>query len=295
MAKVILGGEAVRAGVVTRHELARWYTPLFRGVFIGKSVEPSLRDRAIGAWLATGRKGTIAGLAAAALHGAPWIDADVAIEVAGVTNRSQAGLVTRTDALSDDEVVLRSGLPVTSRVRTAFDLGRLLGRSDALARLDGLMWNQHFEIDEVVRLADRRPRLRGIPQLRELLPLVDGGAASPRESMQRLWLLDSGFPRPQTQIPVLKGTRPIAFLDMGWRKYKVAVEYDGDRHRKDRQQYVKDIARLRMLEQLGWIVIRVIAEDRPGDWLLRTEKALASRGCHLEISDVQRFARTRAA
>lgn len=205
MAKVILGGEAVRAGVVTRHELARWYTPLFRGVFIGKSVEPSLRDRAIGAWLATGRKGTIAGLAAAALHGAPWIDADVAIEVAGVTNRSQAGLVTRTDALSDDEVVLRSGLPVTSRVRTAFDLGRLLDRGDALARLDGLMWNQHFEIDEVVRLADRRPRLRGIPQLRELLPLVDGGAASLRESMQRLWLLDYGFPRPQTQIPVSEG------------------------------------------------------------------------------------------
>lgn len=82
---------------------------------------------------------------------------------------------------------------------------------------------------------------------------------------------------------------------MGWPGYKVAVEYDGDHHRKDRQQYVKDIARLRMLEQRGWIVIRVIAEDRPGDWLARTEKALAGRGCFLELSEVQRFARTRAA
>ena len=43
----------------------------------------------------------------------------------------------------------------------------------------------------------------------------------------------------------------------------MAVEYDGDHHRKDRRQYVKDIARLRMLEALGWIVIRVIAEDKP--------------------------------
>lgn len=295
MAEVILGGEAVRAGVVTRHELARWYTPLFRGVFISKGVEPTLRDRAVGAWVATGRKGTIAGLAAAALHGAPWIDTDTPIEVSGVTKRSQAGLITRTDALSDDEIVRRSGLPVTSRIRTAFDLGRLLNRFDALARLDGLMWNQHFAIEEVEELADRRPRVRGVKQLRELLPLVDGGAASPRESMLRLWLLDCGFPRPETQIPVFDGSRPVAFLDMGWSEYGVAVEYDGDHHRKDRQQYVKDIARLRMLKQLGWIVIRVIAEDRPQDWLARAEKALASRGCHLEISEVQRFARARAA
>lgn len=113
--------------------------------------------------------------------------------------------------------------------------------------------------------------------------------------MLRLWLLDCGFPRPETQIPVFDESRPVAFLDMGWSEYGVAVEYDGDHHRKDRQQYVKDIARLRMLQQLGWIVIRVIAEDRPQDWLARAEKALASRGCHLEISEVQRFARARAA
>ena len=71
MAEVILGGEAVRAGVVTRHELARWYAPLYRGVYARKDQQLSLRDRAVGAWLATGRKGVIAGVAAAALHGAP--------------------------------------------------------------------------------------------------------------------------------------------------------------------------------------------------------------------------------
>ncbi len=120
-------------------------------------------------------------------------------------------------------------------------------------------------------------------QLRELLPLVDGGAASPRESRIRLRLHDNGFPRPQTQVPVLEGSRPVAFLDMGWPDYGVAVEYDGDHHRKDRRQYVKDIARLRMLEALGWDVVRVIAEDRPQDWLARVEQALRSRGCPLDI------------
>ncbi len=279
MSEVILGSEAVKAGLVTRHELARWYTSLYRGVFVGKGTEVSLRDRAVGAWLATGREGVIAGVAASALHGAPWVDPGVVIEVAGVARRSQKGLATRAEYIADEEVTWRAGLPITSRVRTAFDLGRHCGRSEALARLDALMWNQRFSVDDVVQLADQRRRARGIRQLRELLPLVDGGAASPRESGIRLCLHDGGFPRPQTQVPVLSGSRPVAFLDMGWQQYEVAVEYDGDHHRKDRKQYVKDIARLRMLEEMGWIVIRVIAEDSPAKWLAAVAAALRRRGC----------------
>jgi len=33
-----------------------------------------------------------------------------------------------------------------------------------------------------------------------------------------------------------------------------------------------------MLEALGWIVVRVIAEDNPGDVIERVEAALVSRG-----------------
>lgn len=77
----------------------------------------------------------------------------------------------------------------------------------------------------------------------------------------------------------------MVFLDMGWPEYKVAVGYDGDHHRKDRRQYVKDMARLRMLEEMGWVVIRVIAEDRIDEWLTRVEAALLRRGCLLNLSE----------
>lgn len=276
--EVILGGEAVAAGQVTRHELRRWYTNLFRGVYVRKDCDVSLRDRAIGAWLVTRRRGVVAGVAASALHGAPWVDPTVPIELVGAKCAPQDGLICRTERVADDEVTRIAGLPVTTRVRTAFDLGRHLDRPDALARLDALMWNQTFSTDAVLQLTARYPRARNTRQLRELLPLVDGGAESPRESRTRLCLHDYGFPLPETQIPVLVGSRPVAFLDMGWRDYMVAVEYDGDHHRKNRNQYVKDIARLRMLEAMGWIVIRVIAEDRPEEWLARVEAALISRG-----------------
>ena len=90
-------------------------------------------------------------------------------------------------------------------------------------------------------LMQRYGPVRGVRQLRELLPLVDPGAASPKESWLRLLLIDNGFPIPETQIPVLDGYVPFAFLDMGWRHIHLAVEYDGDQHRTDRPQYVKDI------------------------------------------------------
>jgi len=281
MAEILLGGEAVASGVVTRHQLRRWYTPLFRGVYIQKGVEPSLRDRAIGAWLASRRKAVIAGVAASALHGAPWVDPWAPIELVGVKSEGQDGLIARSERIAADEITRISGLPVTSRVRTAFDLGRHLDRPEALARLDALMWNQRFQIGDVLTLSEKYPRARGIRQLRELLTLVDGGSSSPRESRIRLLLIDAGFPQPETQIAVLRGVTPVAWLDMGWRDFQVAVEYDGDHHRKNRRQYVKDIARLRMLEALGWIVVRVIAEDKPRDIIDRVEAALAQRGCFL--------------
>jgi len=296
MSNVFIGSEEVAAGRVTRHELRRWYTAVYRGVYAPNDADLSLRDRAIAAWLASGRKGVVAGVAAAALHGASWIDPAKPVELVGVRCRPQTGLVPRADRIAGDEITRVSGLPVTSRVRTAFDLGRHLDRTEALASLDALMWNQHFSVADVRALGDRYPRAWGLRRLLELLPLIDGGAESPPESRIRLWLHDSGFPRPETQIPVMEGgAYPAAFLDIGWPEFKVAVEYDGDHHRKDRRQYVKDIARLRMLDALGWIVIRLVAEDEPKDVIARVEAALVRRGCHIEIDELQRFTRTFAA
>jgi very-short-patch-repair endonuclease len=92
----------------------------------------------------------------------------------------------------------------------------------------------------------------------------------------RLLIINDGLPKPRTQIPVLAARRVLAYLDMGWEDLKVAVEYDGDQHRTQRAQYVKDIRRLEMLAELGWIIVRVVAEDRPRQILYRVRRALAS-------------------
>ena len=74
------------------------------------------------------------------------------------------------------------------------------------------------------------------------------------------------------------GYRTVAFLDLGWEQFKVAAEYDGDQHRSDRKQYVKDIRRHELVDDLGWYVVRVVSEDRSSDVIDRIYNALWRRG-----------------
>lgn len=106
-------------------------------------------------------------------------------------------------------------------------------------------------------MAGRHRHTRGLRQLERALELFDPGAQSPKETWLRLLLMDEGFPRPQTQIPVLgpDGRRKY-FLDMGWEDLMLAVEYDGEQHAT---QIGYDIARNEYLAAAGWTVVRVAA------------------------------------
>jgi hypothetical protein len=228
MGDVFVGRQAVAAGRLTRHELQRWYRPIYCGVYVPKRHEPSLRDWTVGALLICRRRAVVGGIAASALHGAQWVDADTPVELIAPTARPQRGLLLRNERLAEDEITRVAGIPVTTPARTAFDIGRHLQRDEAVARLDALMYATPFSVEDVLLLAKRYPGARGLLGPRAVLPLVDGGADSPKETWLRLLLIDAGFPRPVTQIPVVDGWRLVRILDMGWEDFKVAAEYDGD-------------------------------------------------------------------
>jgi hypothetical protein len=282
MAEVFVGSEAVAAATLTEHQLRSQHRPIFRGVYLPAWCDPTIDDYALGAWLWSRKRAVVAGAAASALHGAQWVDAATPVELIAKSARPQHGLIVRNETLRPDEVVQVTRhsitLPVTTPARTAFDLGRHLPRGQALARLDALARATTFAAEDVLLLTKRYRGARGLRQLHEVLPLIDGGAASPKESWLRLLLLDAGLPKPSTQIPVHQDWQLVGLLDMGWEDYLVAVEYDGDQHRTDRRQFVRDINRITAMESLGWVVIRIVAEHRPDDIIDRVSRALAARG-----------------
>ncbi|UGU30288.1 hypothetical protein [Mycolicibacterium smegmatis] len=286
MGEVVIGGEALAKGLVTRNDLRHHYRRLFPGVYVRG--EPTLRDRTVGAWLWSGRRGVLAGVAASALHGSAWVDPDVPIELIWRNGRPPAGLIVRNETLAADEVMRVAGLPVTTPARTAFDLARQLPRDEAVARIDALAWTRRVTVDDVAALIERYPAARGIRAARAVLRLVDAGADSPRETWLRLRLTDAGLPPDSTQIPVVdERGRIVAILDMGWERHLVAVNYDGVFHQSDRKRYVRDLKTLRALEDRGWIVIRVVAEDDIADVITRVRRALLRRGWRRDCSEGQ--------
>ncbi|MGA8546313.1 MAG: DUF559 domain-containing protein [Mycobacterium sp.] len=276
MAEPFIGTEALACGHLNRHQLRTRHRLVFPNVYLCKHTQLSLERRIAAAWLWARREATIAGLAAAALHGANWIDDDTTIELIYANTRPPRGVQTRRDVLLDGEVTVAGGLSVTTPERTAFDIGRRGQHRIAVARLDALARATGLKLDNVMSVAGRHPGARGLRRLETALGFVDAGAQSPRETYLRLLLIDAGLPPPRTQIPVI-ADKETYFVDMGWEDCMVAVEYDGEHHRTDPLQYRKDIHRLEALERLGWIVIRVIAGDHPAAILQRVRRALDSR------------------
>lgn len=155
MDDVFIGREAVVGGVLTRGQL-RWnHRAIFPDVYIAREATPSLSQRTLGAWLWSGRRAVIAGLAAAAVHGARGVDESADVELIWRCGRPPPGIVVRNERLETDEVVEIAGLPVTTPERTALDLARHAPRDPAVTRLDALARASGVTVSDVQPLVDR--------------------------------------------------------------------------------------------------------------------------------------------
>ncbi len=278
MVDPFLGSKALATRKLTRHELRSRYVALHRDVYVPRDAELTAALRAKACWLRSRGRGILAGFSASALHGARWIDPARPAAIIDTNRRPQAGVTVWEEHIDPDEVDIVGDLRVTIPARTALDLARRYPLGVAVAAIDALAQAVELKPADIELLVDRYRGRRGMKGARAALELIDTGAQSPKETWLRLLLLRAGFPRPQTQIAVRNEWRWVeAYLDMGWEDIKVAVEYDGDQHRTDRAQYVKDIRRLNMLERYGWIVVRVVAEDHPHDVIDRVTEARARR------------------
>jgi very-short-patch-repair endonuclease len=280
MREPLVGSEAIASGALSKSALSTRYRRLFPDIYVAREAGVDAKLRAKAAWLWTGRRGVVAGFAAAALQGSKWADDVHVVDLLHENWRPPPGVQTHGDRVDDDEIALIGGVPVTSPTRTALDIGCWYPTMTAVAGIDALARAVEVKAADVELLARRYPGRRGITRARQAIELFDAGAQSPKESWLRVVLMQAGLPRPQTQIPVRdEFGSAVAYLDMGWEDVKVAVEYDGEQHRTDRRQYSWDVRRLEMLERLGWIVIRVVAGDRPAEVVSRVRAALARRNC----------------
>jgi hypothetical protein len=280
MGEPFIGSEAVASGVVTPYALRSRFSAIHPDVYVAADTELTARLRAHASWLWSRRRGVVAGRSASALHGAKWTDDRASAELLYDYRRPPSRIRTWSDRVADDEIQVITGIPATTPARTALDLACRYPVGKAVAAIDALVRATDLKAIDVEILAERYRGRRGIRRARIALSLVDSGAESPRETWLRLLLIRAGFPPPQTQIPVYdKYGALVAVLDMGWEDLQLGIEYEGDHHRTDRRQFNRDIRRAEAVAELGWIDLRVTAEDTPGGIIARVSAAWQRRTC----------------
>lgn len=172
-----------------------------------------------------------------------------------------------------------SGLRLTSPATTWAMMGALLDRDDLVAVGDAFV-RVAMRSDDPPALATvaelaaalQAGRRHGADALREALPLIRTRSRSRQETRLRLRLVGTGFPEPELNWPFVQGGLIVALLDLAYPEWMLALEYEGEHHLTDPEQWAADIRRHDMLVDAGWRVIRVTKTDLATGW-----RALAAR------------------
>ncbi|MGM7669356.1 endonuclease domain-containing protein [Microbacterium sp. A93] len=102
-----------------------------------------------------------------------------------------------------------------------------------------------------------RTKMKGITRARTLVELLREGADSPQESRLRIKIVDAGITEPLVNPEIILSSGEEITPDLVWRDLKICVQYEGDHHRSDSDQWDRDIERDLRMQADGWIVIRV--------------------------------------
>jgi hypothetical protein len=163
--------------------------------------------------------------------------------------------------LPEEHITEHDGCLVTTPERTWIDCAAKVREDELLAMADAGIHMGLFTEDELKKITHWAYRRRGVAHARRVVPMINGLAESPGESKVRFHLVMSGFfDPPECQINLHDCGEFIARVDLGWRQRTLAVEYDGVVHLAEDQRR-RDAWRRNRIEQMGWRVIVVTADD----------------------------------
>lgn len=101
---------------------------------------------------------------------------------------------------------------------------------------------------------------RGVVLARTAVKLVRERVDSPPETWLRLCLVLAGLPMPECNLVIGDDQGPIGRVDLVYLAYRLIIEYEGDQHRTDRNQWNRDIDRQEFFARDHWTLMRITSE-----------------------------------
>jgi len=189
--------------------------------------------------------------------------------VDGGTRPVRRGVAGHRLELRATDLTELDGVPLTGPARTWLDLASVLDVDDLVVAADFFICSQSrsfgrnrralCSLDDLRRQLDDNPGARGIRKARCALELARTGADSAPETKLRLAIGRLGLPEPALGYVITDSTDwELAWPDMAFPEFKVAVNYDGRHHLELRQREL-DIRRDESIAAAGWTSVTVTA------------------------------------
>ncbi|MGO4493940.1 endonuclease domain-containing protein, partial [Arthrobacter sp. 2YAF22_2] len=180
------------------------------------------------------------------------------------------GIIGHAVLAWDDEVETVDGIRISTRARTWLDLARRLSlyelvcTGDELVRIPRISLEGRSEpfatVDGLRSMVNRHSNLQGIVRARAALELMRVGSDSGPETLLRLAMRDAGLPEPDLQLSLRPGSPGSPTADLGYRRRRLAVQYDGGHHLLPAQIF-SDRRRDKAFESAGWTVLILTKDD----------------------------------
>jgi very-short-patch-repair endonuclease len=248
--------EAFGVGVTRRQLQGPGYRRLGSGIYrwAGLKASPQLTIAAVARRLPAGA--AFSGLTAAWLHGLDVAPCDP-VEVTG--SGRLAGAAVRRATLECKEIVTRRGLPTTSALRTAVDLGGRDPLIEGVVAADLFLHAGLVSIAELHTYVSKHRGAKGIARLRRVVDFAEPKAESAMETRLRLLLVLAGLPRPEVQASIHDDQGNfLGRPDLLYRDRRLAIEFDGSNHR---DRLVDDNRRQNRIIGAGYRLLRFTAAD----------------------------------
>ncbi len=113
-------------------------------------------------------------------------------------------------------------------------------------------------ISDLRAAADAGPRPRSTAHIGAVLDLIRVGSSSPLETDFRLDAEAAGLPTPELDLEIRGPSGELLGIsEFVFRQYRVVVEVEGDHHRTERRQWLRDMEKYHAYAAAGLEVVRL--------------------------------------